>query len=399
MILSVQKSSKQYLKQKVSRAALLLWVVLGFVIGSSVGHFIFRADKGDHVKFTMVYSSEKASWIGEIQPLFLEYWAQKMRDNSSLKPISLDFQPYGSGDSLIALLNGEIKPAIWSPASNIWIPLLNSKWMSLNEDNKPLVANYSRYIYSPVVIATWENFLTQYPFSGFQQLHSIITANPGLVKMAHCDPRESNSGFMATVMMVSSKLHMDPADITLADIASDDVIRYMREIESAAIFYGKSTGFLGKYMRDQGPDALKVAILYENLIVDYCKGAEQKFGQKIKAVYPEEGALFSDHPLCILNAEWVSAEQEYVAMEFLNFLSQPDIIRRAIQSGFRPIDNTLLNNPEIQQTLLDSFNEENGVISNQSMILELHAPTDGNVIARIPDLWLLTRNRNTMEVS
>ena len=399
MILSSQKTSQQYLKQKVSRAALLFWVVLGFVIGSSIGHFIFQADKGDHVKFTMVYSSEKASWIGEIQPLFLEYWAKKMQENSSLKPISLDFQPYGSGDSLIALLNGEIKPTIWSPASNIWVPLLNSKWMSLNNDDNLIVSNYSRYIYSPVVIATWENFLSQHPFKGFQQLHSIIAANPGLVKMAHCDPRQSNSGFMATVMMVSSQLNKNPEAITLADIASDEVIQYMREIESAAIFYGKSTGFLGKYMRDQGPDALQIAILYENLIVDYSKAAEQKFGQKIKAVYPEEGALFSDHPFCILNTDWVSPEQHYVAIEFLKFLSQPDVIRRAIVSGFRPIDDSLLNNPEIQQTLLNSFNEENGVISNQSLILELQAPTDGNVIARIPDLWLLTRNRNTAEVS
>ena len=212
--------------------------------------------------------------------------------------------------------------------------------------------------------------------------------------MAHTDPRASNSGFMATIMMVSAYLNMDPSKITIDNISDNDVINWMKVIESSAIFYGKSTGFLGKYMRDQGPDALQIAVLYENLVQDYSIPAQEKYGQKIKAVYPVEGSLYSDHPFCILNADWITDEQKMVANEYLSFLGRDEMIAKAISTGFRPINNSLLEDPSIQEIYSVSFNEEHGVTSDPSIILELFPPTDGTVIARIPDLWLLTRNKD-----
>ena len=70
------------------------------------------------------------------------------------------------------------------------------------------------------------------------------------------------------------------------------------------------------------------------------------------------------------------------------------MIKKAISTGFRPINNSLLEDPTIYETYNQSFNEEHGVISDPSLILELFPPTDGTVIARIPDLWLLTRNKD-----
>ena len=388
-----QKTGKKYLRNKIQASTIIFWLLFGFLGGTIIGGLIFQDTEENVIKLTMVYSSEKASWISESSSLFKDYWEEKRQLNPSLKPINLDFQPYGSGDSLISLLNGEIKPVIWSPASNIWIPLLNSKWSQIHFDDEIIAPNFTRLIYSPVVIAVWEEFYNSYPFNGFSELHDLIQENPDLIKMAHTDPRASNSGFMATIMMVSGYLNMDPSEITLNNISDDDVINWMRVIESSAIFYGKSTGFLGKYMRDQGPEALQIAILYENLVQDYCIPAEEKYGQKIKAVYPIEGSLYSDHPFCILNADWITTEQRMVAEEYLTFLQRDEMIGKAISTGFRPINNSLLEDPIINGIYNHSFNEEHGVTSDPSIILELFPPTDGTVIARIPDLWLLTRNK------
>lgn len=210
--------------------------------------------------------------------------------------------------------------------------------------------------------------------------------------MAHTDARESNSGFMTSVMIVSSILQKDPSTITMEDLSNSTVIEYMRTLESKAVFYGKSTGFLGKYLRDNGPEDLQIAFLYENLIQDYSAAAETKWGQKIIAVYPEEGSLYSDHPFCILNSEWISADQKYVAEEYLKFLSSGQILQQAIKVGFRPLNASLLSNPDFNALYLASFNENRGVTSDPSKIKELVAPTDGTIISRIPDIWLLTRN-------
>src|SRR6056297_2360039 len=228
-------SKKDYLKSKLKGTTMILWILIGFLFGTSIGRLVYGENGNDVIQLTFVYSSEKATWIGETQNEFNEYWEQKREANPELKPIALDFQPYGSGSSLIALLNGEVKPVIWSPASNIWIPILNSKWEDMTGVEEKIVKNYSRYIYSPIVLAMWEEFNRENNISGIQDLHDFILANPGEVKMAHTDPRSSNSGFMATIMMVSSILEMDPAEMTISNISQPDVIKWMREVESAAV--------------------------------------------------------------------------------------------------------------------------------------------------------------------
>ncbi len=388
-----EKDTKQYLKQKIQPTTILALILLGFFTGSGMGKILFQDSKENVIQFTMVYSSEKDSWVKETATLFKEYWAEKQAHNSSIKDITLDFQPYGSGGSLIALLNGETKPIVWSPASNLWIPLLNTKWTEYTGKTELIVPEFTRLIYSPVVIATWEKFYDEHPFESMNDLHNIIQENPGLVKMAHTDPRSSNSGFMATIMMVSSKLNMDPTLMTVDNLTNPDLEKWMREFESSAIFYGSSTGFLGRYMKDNGPDELQITILYENLVQDYCLEAEEAFGQKMVSVYPTEGSLFSDHPFCILNADWVSAEQKYVAEEYLDFISRKENIAKAIETGFRPINSSILEDIDIQQIYNQSFNEDHGVTNDPSIIIELETPTDGKVIERIPDLWLLTRNQ------
>lgn len=393
MAISKSTNQKKYLLKQIVPSTVLLFLIMGFLTGAGLGRLVFGNHENDVILLSMTYSSEKSSWIEQSSSQFLAYWAERQQEDPTLKNIALDFQAYGSGDSLIALLNGEIKPTIWSPASNIWVPLLNAKWMDYTDTNIPLAPNYTRIIYSPVVIATWENFYEEHQFNGFNDLHDLIVANPGLVKMAHTDPSGSNSGFMATIMMVSAFLSMNPEDITLENIYNESVSQWMTEIESAAILYGKSTGFLGRYMMEKGPDELQVAILYENLIKDSAAQALERYGQKLIAVYPEEGALFSDHPFCILDADWVTPDQKMAAQEYLNFLSQKDTIEKAIQVGFRPINTTILDDPDVSAIYLDAFNWDNGVTPDPSIIIETFPPTDGNVIARIPDLWLKTRNR------
>ena len=389
-----QKITKDYLKTRLKGSLLSLWLLIGFLSGAIIGNAVFQSSNEGIIQMTFVYSSEKATWIGETLGEFEDYWEELRAEDPSLKPISLNFQPYGSGSSLIALLNGEIKPVIWSPASNIWVPLLNTKWQDITDTDHVLVKNYTRLIYSPVVMATWEDFNETAKIEGINDLHDYIVANPGAVKLAHTDPRTSNSGFMATIMMVGAKLQMDPETITMADITNPEVIDWMREIESAAVQYGVSTNNLGRYMRNNGPDKLTIAFLYENLVQDYSIEAEEKYGQKIVAIYPEEGALFSDHPFCILDADWVSEEQKFVAEKYLEFIGQNRLIKQAISTGFRPINSTLLEDPEIAEVYFNSFNANYGVTSDPNRIHELLPPSDGSVIARIPDLWLMTRATN-----
>jgi Ca-activated chloride channel family protein len=364
--------------KKESKFGIIVLFIIGFLIGSFSTTFILEiGEKKTHI--TIIYSSEKASWMTVAYSDFMAEWHITHPD----EPISIDMHPYGSSNSIISILNGEISPTIWSPASSIWMPFLNSKWADLTHDVTPLV-NISaavKIIYSPIVIATWESFNQTHNIKGFIDVHNL-TVNPTVnIKMAHTDPRLSNSGYMGVIMALSAASGTPSENLTMSDLTDLNNQQWLSEFESSAVTYGTSTGFLARYMKNEGPTALNIALLYENLIRDISSTAT---GGKIIAVYPEEGTLYSDHPFCILNADWISPQQRVVAEAFLNFLNKNETVVSALEYGFRPIDPSIPLDPEV-------FNYETNGIAFNLTVPELKTPLDGDVLLKIPDLWLLCK--------
>ncbi|MFW9937546.1 MAG: substrate-binding domain-containing protein [Candidatus Thorarchaeota archaeon] len=369
-------------KRRIKRSnkiTFILTFILGFIIGNAFMN-IFSKSGQDVIHISIIYSSEKASWMTIAYTNFLAEWESNHPDQK----IAIDMHPYGSSDSIISILNGEIFPTIWSPASSIWLPFLNTKWADLTGDDSPIVdiSAAIKLIYSPIVIATWEDFNRTYGINGFEDLYNL-NLNPNIdVKMAHTDPRLSNSGFMSVIMALSAASGTPSENLTMDDLINTSNQQWLTVFESSAVLYGKSTGFLARYMKSGGPTALNVAFLYENLIRDISSTAT---GGKIIAIYPEEGTLFSDHPFCILNADWITPDQRLVAEAFLDFLNKTETVNSALEYGFRPIDTSIPLDPEV-------FNyEKNGIAFNLT-VPELKTPNDGQVLLKIPDLWLLCKS-------
>lgn len=363
--------------KKGSNITLAIFFILGFLTGNIVTNLFFLT--GDDVThITIIYSSEKATWMTIAYSDFLEEWEEKHPD----KKIVVDIHPYGSSDSLIAILNGEIFPTIWSPASSIWMPLLNTKWQEYfkTDDDIVDIDEAVKMIYSPIVIATWEDFNDTHGINGFEDLYDLNKDGED-VKMAHTDPRLSNSGFMSTIMALAAAADKDSKKLDDDDLLDEDNQEWLTLFESSAIMYGKSTGFLAQYMLNEGPDALNIAFLYENLITDISEASDEG---KIVAIYPEEGALYSDHPFCILDADWISDDQREVAEEFLDFLNKRKTIESAMETGFRPIDTDI----ELDE---DVFNYDDYGIAYNLTNPEMEVPKDGSVIEKIPDFWLLCK--------
>lgn len=363
--------------KKRSKANLLIILLIGFLIGHFSTDLILSDKKDIHI--TIIYSSEKASWMTIAYTDFMDYW-QNTHPNES---ISINMHPYGSSDSIISILNGEIFPTIWSPASSIWMPFLNTKWLELHKNDEPIV-NVSaavKIIYSPIVIATWEAFNQTYNIRGLSDVRNLNLNSSINVKMAHTDPRLSNSGFMTTIMALSNASGTPSENLTMSDLTNSDNQQWLKQFESSAVMYGKSTGFLARYMKTEGPSALNIVFLYENLVRDISSTSS---GGKVIAIYPEEGTLYSNHPFCILNANWISPKQRIVAEAFLEFLNRNETVLSALQYGFRPIDPSIPLDPDV-------FNYENNGIAFNITVPELKTPTDGDVLLKIPDLWLLCK--------
>ncbi len=344
----------------------------------------FRGDK-DEIVLNVLYTSEKKGWINSIAPDFPEWFAER----NPGKTVRLQFEVQGTRTSMLSILSGESKPTIWSPAANVWIPLFDWAWekkfggsvLDLNQI-KSLVA-------SPIVLATWQSFRDENNFTSLSDLYDLAEDN---LKLAHTSAQESNSGFMAVLLEITGASGKSPDEIELADLKNVVIQDWLEKVESKAVLYGTSTGFLAKQAVQLGPSAINVIILYENLIIETAKDGEAfaKWGDNIVAVYPEEGTLWSDHPIVILNASWVTPDESFAASEFETFLMSKEIQKVSIPFGFRPGNETIKDDPDVVAEMEKIFKPENGVQLNIS-IPRFNVPTDGEVLDRIPDLWLKTR--------
>ena len=115
--------------------------------------------------------------------------------------------------------------------------------------------------------------------------------------------------------------------------------------------YGDTTlTFLNNlYKADQRGTALSyvsAVAIEEKSVVDYNQGnpdgilspGEVPRAPRIPlvAIYPKEGTLFSDSPMFVLDAPWVSQPQKDGAKLFENFVQQPDNQKQVLQYHFRP---------------------------------------------------------------
>ncbi len=362
---------------------LIVLIVISTLATIDVGRRYLEGEfEQDTITFEMLYSSEKGKWLEEIAPIFEREWAQ----NSSIS-LRLILTPIGSGRGTLQVARSISKPVVWSPASRFWLSTLNYLWEKEN-DNPIVDVNAEALVISPTVIATWKSYQQEHNITSMEDLRELAIDPDSGFTFAHTDPSRSNSGFGGVIMQVATALDKNPEDITLDDLADPDVHKWMTQLESAAIEYGSSTGFLAKLLLNGGPSKLKVALIYENLVVEKNKGIESYgYNDSLVAVYPKEGTVLNDHPFGLLDAPWVSEKQKEVGRIFLKFLLREDIQERAVRTGFRPA--VTLSNSSVESEI---FNEKAGVIpSIRNLTIYDIGNIRGEVLERIPDLWLATR--------
>src|SRR5262249_44686443 len=99
----------------------------------------------------MLYGSEKQTWIDESTQAFLATQPK----TASGRPIQLQTVPIGSGEAMDAIVGGQDKPAVWSPASSLLLPVANQRWAATHSGAALIDDNPPQLVLSPIVIAMW----------------------------------------------------------------------------------------------------------------------------------------------------------------------------------------------------------------------------------------------------
>jgi Ca-activated chloride channel family protein len=300
-----------------------------------------NVSRADQLELTFTYGSEKEKWINDVTNEF----NRGDHRTSSGKQIVVRTFPMGSGEAIDEILEGRRQPHIVSPASAAFIKLGNAQ--SQSKFGKDLIASTDNLVLSPVVIAMWKPMADALGWGkkpiGWSDILALARSQKGWAaygypqwgsfKFGHTHPQFSNSGLIslfAEVYAASGKT----AGLTTADLSKPHTAEFLAGIEKSVVHYGSSTGFFGRQMFSSGPQYLSAAVLYENMVIESYSQNNLPF--PVVAIYPKEGTFWSDHPIGIVEREWVTPEHREAAKVYIQYLLQKPQQEKAISYGFRP---------------------------------------------------------------
>lgn len=301
------------------------------------------------IELNVLYSTEKAEWI---QRAAEEFERSNVRVDG--RPIQINLSKSGSREMYLHVLDGDVEPDMISPASMLQISLLQD--LSVNVFGNAVVnqadtRNCRPVLESPVLVVAWAeraDVLWGNDPNGTMWLRlKEALVNPegwaayehpewGYIKFSHTNPLKSNSGFQ-TILLMTYNYYGKTSGLSSADILNDrDYQAWMIAFEGTISKFGDSTGTYMDEIINYGPSMYDFVTVYEATAIGQMENAVGKYGE-LRVYYPPATSL-SDHPFCVLNADWVTPEKAEAGQLFLDFLTGKEMQQIALMDyGFRPV--------------------------------------------------------------
>ncbi|WP_455903940.1 substrate-binding and vWA domain-containing protein [Microbacterium sp.] len=357
-------------------------------------------------------SSEKVNMLDELAEAFKDSPEHDgLETCATVRPTNVS-----SGNATRFLTSGEdwpsddtsLWPTLWSPASTVWTDRVAAA------ASPSLVGEPKSFTRTPVVfgmpepMATalgWPNTpisitdletLCQDP-AGWGSVGKDIW---GAFKISKTNPNTSTTG-LSTILMQSYEATGKLEGLTSADVEA--AADFSRVFEECVIHYGDTTGNVLSTLYDEtqngsnGSAYVSAVALEETSLLNYNQGNPDSHtvqpGEtltppktKLVAVYPEGGSMWSDNPITVLGADWVTAEQRTAGEAFAEFVQTTAAQKILPEYGFRPLDESV--------PLGDLFTPKYGVDPAQPAVTLPKPEVD--VISTAIDQWTQVRKPSSV---
>jgi Ca-activated chloride channel family protein len=365
-------------------------------------------DRSDCIRVDTAVSSEKIDLLGDLADDFDDSGA-----TVDGRCIDVEVQKVASGVATQRLADGwdtstdGPRPVIWSPASSAWGQILDQRLSAAGKE--PMATDPVSFMNTPLVIAMPEPMAAALGWPdkpiGWSDILALSRSQNGWADYGHpewgrfklgkTNPNYSTSGLHALIAQTYAATGKT-SGLSSEDLQNPSVQQYGTDIESSVVHYGDITmTFLNNWFRaDRRGTALNYAsavAIEEKSVIDYNAGnpdgvldqgeEPREPRTKLVAIYPTEGTLYSDNPLYVLDADWVSPQQRQAAEQFQEFVLEPRNQEKVLEFGFRP------GNPDV--AVADPISTDNGVDPNQPQTL-LEVPT-GAVMDQLLQTWAQQR--------
>ena len=370
----------------------------------------FADDGCTHV--AVATSSEKVNMLDALAAAFKESAEAKALDEcATIRPVNVS-----SGDATRYLTAGgdwpndnpELWPTLWSPASTVWTERVAAA------ASPALVGEPESFTRTPVVFGMPEAMARALgwpdePISitDIQRLCSdpqgwASVGKPvwGSFKISKTNPNTSTTGLSA-ILMQSYEASGKTDGLTADDVTA--AADFSRAFEECVIHYGDTTGKVLTTLYDEtqngasGSGYVSAVALEETSLLNYNQGNPDSHTvqqgekltppkEKLVAVYPEGGSLWSDNPVTVLGAPWVTPVQREAGEAFAAFLQTEAAQSILPKYGFRPLDDSV--------PLGELFTEKYGVDPEKPTVTLPRPEVD--VVSAALDQWTQIRKPSSV---
>ncbi len=241
-----------------------------------------------------------------LQPLADDFNSQSQRtpDGETMQVALLTVNP----DKMVDQAIGQPPFQAVNPDSSLWLNQMDQRWADLQAGSDTggsmaigvrRVSDPVRYATSPIVIAAWESVAKELGWPdqpvGWQQIQAKATADANF-KWNH--PSTNNAtGLLATLAEFYAGAGLTrglTAEIATSNLCHMD---YVKSVEATMRFYGEGEEVIVQRLAAEGRNFLDAFVAQERSVIDWNR---QHPNDRLVAIYPAEGTLWTDHPLALL---------------------------------------------------------------------------------------------------
>lgn len=302
----------------------------------------------DSAVLTVAVSPVMAPVLDELASQFNE---QQLRapDGKSLKVAVAPYDP----EEMVSLAQSHPPFQAISPDSSLWLDRLEQQWAAGAEGGgqasdvaMPIaqrrIAAQQRYAVSPIVLAAWEDVARRLGWPdaavSWQDVQQRATQDPDF-KWSHANTKHA-SGLLAVLAEFYAGAGLTRG-LTVEAATAPATLEYVQAVEGTVRFYGENEDQVVERLREEGRGFLDLFVAQERVVIDWNR---QHGGDRLIALYPAEGALWTDHPLALLELGQrdgepaVTANQRRTYQAFAEFLAGAAAQQHLLEAGYRPAD-------------------------------------------------------------
>jgi len=350
------------------------------------------------VLVTVPSSVTKQKWMEAV----IEKFDKESRTTASGRKIVIRTEGVLSGGSMWKILDGRLKPVVWSPGAASWVDQFRERWPQ--QGNRPAITEVCKpTVYSPIGLAMWRPMAEALGWPdkpiGWKTIVDLAGdpdgwaryGHPewGKLKLGHPHPKYSSAGMLYMASFIYGVTGRT-AGLTAAEIYTPVVEEGMRTLAQNTSKYGMISTDLLRLMAQNGPDYLHAVSAFEEGTVRLNLERGDELRWPVVFIFPSEGTFWSSHPFCILDgADWVDEEQVEAAKIFLDYLRAEQQQEMAVDHLLRPLDSKI----EIRAPLSLANGADPRVRKETVPALEMPS---SDATAAIIDQFMTTKRKSTV---